>query len=363
MNNIREKKTFTEGVKLSSQRLGFSVTKACPLRCGHCSVSADPNLKHTTFPVSFTDKILNELSDISKAGIHYIDFTGGEPLLAKDFVSRISKRAKDFKIKTGVVTAAHWATTKESAKRTLESFCDIDEWDISTDLYHLEFVSINNIINAYDTLKNNFNKQPIIRVAYHVPFTKEDCELIIELDKLFGKNIGFQPIGPVGRAHEFVSALQSTLDDYDKSPCPSTGLLIQPFGTAVSCCAPLSHEDYDHPLRLGNAFTEPMVDLINNWRTNALLQTIRMWGFEPIIKWLKNSGYPVEMILKDQACQTCVSLIQSKEACQIAFKKANEFKHKLSLAISLKEHFNENYFEDEIKEEAQNLLKKLEYEQ
>lgn len=347
-NEIRDAGNFTEAIKLSSKRLGFSVTKACPLRCSHCSVSADPKLGHTTYPPSFTVKVVSEMPDIASAGIRYIDFTGGEPVLAEDFVTNVAKAAKSVGIQTGIVTAAHWAFNREKAKKTIEKFIDIDGWDISTDVYHLDFVSLEKVQLAYDLLKHEYGKAPLIRVAYHEPFTEEDCKLILQLDQLFGRDIGFQPIGPVGRARSFVDDGAATPDSYDKSPCPSTGLLIQPFGIAVSCCAPLSHEDYDHPLRLGNAFQEPLAIIINRWRTNPLLQTIRLWGFEPVINWLEEANYPLEKILKDKSCQTCVSLIQDRNACDIAFSRASEFLHKLSLGLSLKKYFGEDEMEKEL---------------
>jgi hypothetical protein len=298
------------------------------------------------------------MSQIAESDIKFIDFTGGEPTLAEYFVSNVSKAAKKYNIKTGIVTSAHWASNKENARRIIDKYPHIDEWDISTDIYHLEFVNLDHIITAYGLLKEEYNKNAVIRVAYHEPFTKDDCELILKLNDLFGKNIGFQPIGPVGRAEEFIENASVSIENYEKSPCPSTGLLIQPFGTAVSCCAPLSHEDYEHPLRLGNAFTEPISSLISKWRINPLLQTIRLWGFEPVFNWLSESGYSLEDILKEKTCHTCVAIIQDKSLCEIAFNRSNEFMHKLSLALSLKQFFNERYMENAIINEAKILLEK-----
>lgn len=340
-NAIRSADSFTQAVQMSAKRLGFSVTKACPLRCSHCSVSADPHLKHTTYPLAFTEKVVAEMDAIAAANIQYIDFTGGEPTLAEHFITRVSKAAKSYGIQTGIVTAAHWAFNEQKARKTIETFMDIDEWDISTDVYHLHFVSLEKVSLAYHLLKYEYGKNPLIRVAYHEPFTEEDCHLIQNLDQLFGRDIGFQPIGPVGRAKDFVADNAASRASFDKSPCPSTGLLIQPFGIAVSCCAPLSHEDYDHPLRLGNAFTEPIADIIFRWRTNPLLQTIRLWGFEPVIQWLEDAGYPIENLIRNRTCQTCVALIQDRHACEIAYNRSNEFVHKVSLALSLKKYFGE----------------------
>lgn len=359
-DNIRNNSSQLESIKLSSIRLGFSVTQACPLKCKHCSVEGSPQMVHTSFTQQFTEKIISEMKDIALAGIKHIDFTGGEPTLVAGFVTRVASAAKRNDISTGIVTAAHWASTKKNARRIIEKFIDIDEWDISTDVYHLEFVPLQNIITAFEVLKDEFKKNPVIRVAYHEPFSREDVTLIIELDKLFGRNIGFQPIGPVGRAHGFTNIISATQENYDKSPCPTTGLLIQPEGFAVACCAPLSHEKYNHPLRMGNAFEEPVTELIRRWRTNALLQTIRLWGFKPVIDWLNENQLPTDYFLKDQACLICLSVMRDENARRLIQEKANLFLHKLSLAASLIKYLGEHWMEPVIMRDAEELIKTME---
>jgi pyruvate-formate lyase-activating enzyme len=339
-----------EAQALASRRLGFSVTKACPLRCAHCSVSAGPELRHMTFGRAFADKVVAELPQLSAIGITCIDFTGGEPTLAADFVQRVSESAKHVGMAVGVVSAAHWATSDSQARKFLQRFRCIDHWDISTDIYHLPFVSVDKVRRAFDAL-SELGRPPMIRIAHHVPITYDEAVLIDRIHEFAGRRIGFQPIGPVGRGAELVQAQHATADDYDEAPCPTTGPLVRSDGGVSPCCAPLSHEDYDHPLQLGNAFREPLAVIVGRWRVNPLLQTIRLWGFEPIVQWLRSSPRLVNS-LRSRQCDTCVAMARDRGLMLEAAAAAGRLENRIRVADALKTYFGEPWMEEALLAEA-----------
>lgn len=357
-NNIgdpRSVKSFKEAQVLSAYRLGFSVTKACPLRCSHCSVSAAPELGHTTFPRDFGYKVARQIPKLREIGIKFIDFTGGEPTLAREFIQIVSSIAKKNEIQTGITTAAHWATNEANAQKYVTRFKHIDNWDISTDVYHLPFVPLENVKLAHGVLTKN-GKPPIIRVAYHEPLTLEDAQLIDTVHKFAGQRMGFQPVGPVGRAAEWFDYPPVTENEWDRTPCPSTGPLVQSSGQVAPCCAPLSHEEYDHPLLLGNAFDEPLDQIVMRWRTNPLLQTIRVWGFRPVVRWLTESKCTQKHIFRHRVCHQCVQLIRDRELCDFVMQKASAFSHRIKLAYALIKEYDEHWLDDDLRREAQTLL-------
>ena len=59
----------------------WAITGRCNFRCRHCLVSA-PDAHHPQLPLSDLEHIADE---IARCGIKYIDVTGGEPLVRKDF--------------------------------------------------------------------------------------------------------------------------------------------------------------------------------------------------------------------------------------------------------------------------------------
>lgn len=353
----RAARDFTEAQRLSSRRLGFSVTKACPLRCGHCSVSALPQLSNTTFRADFGMAVAQQLPALRSAGIEFIDFTGGEPTLATQFVCAVSAAARDVGISTGIVSAAHWAKTEATARRFVEVlFKDIDNWDISTDIYHLEFVPLSFVERAFGVL-TDAGRTPVIRIAYHEPMTYDDALLIDRVQLFAGNRIAFQPVGPVGRATEIFQYVPVQNDSWDRAPCPTTGPLVQAGGRVSPCCAPLSHEDSEHPLLLGNAFREPLVDILHRWRVHPLLQTIRLWGFAPIFEWLEDARpTSYRHILRHRACHQCIELVRDGDLLAVAMERANTMRHRVKVAFALIEYFGEHWLDAELQEEARRLL-------
>lgn len=357
MNTVSNKTTprnaanFLEAQAMSYKRLGFSVTKACPLRCAHCSVSASPELGRTTMKEEFGRRVADQIPSLNAIGIEFIDFTGGEPTIASTFVRTVSGAAKRNGISCGIVTAAKWAKSREQAKSFVQSYPHIDNWDISTDLYHLPFVKVDQVRLAFEVL-SSVGKPPLIRIAHHEPITYEEAVLIDEVHRFAGRRIGFQPIGPVGRGVDIVQLEAADDQTYDRSPCPTTGPLVQSTGLVAPCCAPLSHEEYDHPLMLGNAFEEPLVDIVERWRVHPLLQTIRLWGFEPIVGWLVKANVNWTNILSSRTCHQCVNLIREPTLANIVMDRASTLSHKVKLAIALKWYFGEDAMDRQIMKEA-----------
>jgi MoaA/NifB/PqqE/SkfB family radical SAM enzyme len=343
--------SFEEAQRLSSRRLGFSVTKACPLRCAHCSVSAAPELGSTTFSKAFGQRVAAQMAGLAAIGIRFIDFTGGEPTLASDFVTTVSSAARDSGMSCGIVTAAHWAATPANARRFIRRFHDITNWDISTDVYHLPFVSLETVRLAWEEL-SAAGRTPLIRIAHHDPITHADAVLIDAVHRFAGRKIAFQPIGPVGRGSDLLHYIATPERDADRSPCPSTGPLVQPGGEVAPCCAPLSHEEYDHPLRLGNAFREPLAEIVTRWRVHPLLQTLRVWGFGPVFEWLAAEGGAFGHILRHRICHECVELVRDRRLCEVAMRRASEIEHRIRLAYALKQDFGEPWMDEALMREA-----------
>ena len=348
----RSVESFHEALALSSRRLGFSVTQNLPpLACAHCSVSASPGAGATTFTGDFGRRVAAQRPELARLDIRFIDFTGGEPTLARDFVQTVSRAATEAGVQCGIVSAAHWATSPARARRFLAMFPHIDNWDISVDVYHLPFVSLDRIRVAFAVL-SDMGKPPLIRIAHHEPMTYEDARLIDEVYGFAGRRIAFQPIGPVGRAADLVTAELADLTTYDRSPCPTTGPLVQPGGRVAPCCAPLSHEDGAHPMRLGNAFDEPLADIVQRWRTHPLLQTMRVFGMAPVVNWLEEAGVDTAQALRARQCDTCVALARQDDWLWLADRRARGGLHRLRLAHALETHFGETWLGEVMVAEA-----------
>ncbi len=60
----------------------WNITYGCNLRCAHCYISADPDLRSKDLP---TEEMLKIARQISELRLPLVIFSGGEPLLRKDF--------------------------------------------------------------------------------------------------------------------------------------------------------------------------------------------------------------------------------------------------------------------------------------
>jgi organic radical activating enzyme len=343
---------FREQQKLSSRTLGLSVTQACPLRCSHCSVSAAPELGKTTFSPQFAQSVVEQMPELRAIGIVHVSFTGGEPTLAPKFVIPVAQAARREGLRTSIVSAAHWASSEDNARRFIEKFEAVQDWEISTDVYHLPFVPLDNIRRAYRLLLE-YGKRPFLRVAYHKEMTREDAEVIETCHEFAGQDISFQPISKTGRGSNLVEIRRKSRATQDTTPCPTTGPLIQRDGRVSPCCAPLSQEAAQHPLDIGNAYREPIAKLVMRWRTHPLLQAIRLWGFGVLFDWMQDAGLATEELCRDETCMTCVELAKNVELCRTALALTSRLDKRWVIARTLNEEFAEPWMEQQLHQAAE----------
>jgi|SRR5580704_12746584 MoaA/NifB/PqqE/SkfB family radical SAM enzyme len=70
----------------------FAITSICNARCGFCSFAVDRLPKHAQHSVTLEEA--NIAAEVLKRnGIHYLIYTGGEPLVHRDFIEMVSHAA------------------------------------------------------------------------------------------------------------------------------------------------------------------------------------------------------------------------------------------------------------------------------
>ena len=309
----------------------------------------------TTYSAEFGHRIAEQLVRLEAKGIRFLDFTGGEPTLARKFIQIVSAEASRVGITCGIVTAAHWAKDPVLARSYLAQFPDIHSWDISTDTYHQVFVPLSNVVNAFDAVRERGDSAQL-RIAHHEPMPFEDASLIQEAFQAVGRHISFQPIGPVGRGKDVTSTDRVDFLERDRTPCPSTGLLIRSDGMGAPCCAPISHESANSPLFIGNAFTDDLGEMVDRWRNQPLLQTIRLWGFDFLDRWLEADNQSAAPHYRARVCDECVSLLTDQAVVAMLNSRACELQHRIDLAVALEREYEEPWMAQTIREEARSYL-------
>jgi MoaA/NifB/PqqE/SkfB family radical SAM enzyme len=94
----------------------WNFTNRCNLACRHCYSYADPNSKDFLD----TDFILGSIGELKKAGIKFVIFSGGEPLIRKD-IFEISSAMRDAGIVTYLSTNGLYIDEK-NVDRIIETF-------------------------------------------------------------------------------------------------------------------------------------------------------------------------------------------------------------------------------------------------
>ncbi len=112
-------KSVAEDLKpreLNGSIIIWNFTNRCNLACHHCYSYADPNSKDALS----TEFIQNSIKDLKKAGVRFVIFSGGEPLIRKDIFD-IASKMRDEGIVTYLSTNGLYITDK-NAKKIIEKF-------------------------------------------------------------------------------------------------------------------------------------------------------------------------------------------------------------------------------------------------
>jgi hypothetical protein len=83
--------------------------------------------------------------------LHLVVFAGGEPMLLQDDLLRAIALCKEHGVLTRVVTNGYWASSPEAAREKVAALraAGLDELNLSTDDYHLPWISLQRLKYAF----------------------------------------------------------------------------------------------------------------------------------------------------------------------------------------------------------------------
>jgi hypothetical protein len=342
--NTRVTMTLDELSKMQAVagiHLTFSLTLACPLTCAHCIVDAGPDKGKTTMPLEVARHYASQMPELYEHGIRIIGLTGGEPFLAREQLRILSNASSAVGMKTGVVTAAHWATSEEAARKVVESFPGIDIWDMSVDSFHEEFIGVDRVKTAYQAVKGN-GRRPVVRFTYQDPPTPVDRRLLDFIHTFAEeKDIFSQTVRSVGRASELPIFPAGGRTNFAK-PCWTKGLVIRYDGSMAPCCISLV-EERKHPFQLGDARSRPLAEIHDEYMSHPLLQLIRSIGFGEVMDWLREAGIddPSLNLAGEDVCDLCPRIMTNPGWAQYLADRAAKPANRLRIAVLTSRVFGE----------------------
>jgi len=129
-------------MKLSG--LHILLTYQCTYECEHCFVWGSP-WQEGTLTLLQVENILQQAKD---AGVEWIYFEGGEPFLYYAILVEGVKIAAGMGFHVGVVSNAYWAKTVADAEEWLKPLVALEDFSVSSDLYHCNEVLSEQAQNA-----------------------------------------------------------------------------------------------------------------------------------------------------------------------------------------------------------------------
>lgn len=209
--------------------ISWEVTNACNFRCIHCRMDEDflPGNE-----LSY-DESINCIDQFHKLGIDWINFSGGEPFLRKDFISLL-EYASNLDIKVGI-TSNGSLITNEIAER-LKNIKNLETIQISIDGKDAETHDrIRGIDGAFDSAVNAIKLllDSGIRTGAVTTVMKPNIRQIPDIVQLLmdlGINVyGARRFMPTGKGDKMRNDLLVTAEEY-KEHCEYWAFCMKEFG-------------------------------------------------------------------------------------------------------------------------------------
>jgi len=292
-------------------QLGILLTYRCNARCGHCCVNAGPEL---------TD-VMNEadvMSYVDQAaeipfGPSGLCLSGGEVLLYWDLVERILRRAAGRFRTISLITNAFWATSPETARRKLTALREagLTTLVVSTSQYHSEYIKpvrVRTALAAADAIQlptfvkctapaNGTPVDDLLSVIGPIPAS-------VEVDSM--------TFLPGGRAAELPMAAFTFTSGIPEGACPGSVMTLHPNGDAYFCCTPGAKSE---PLRVGNALTSSLADLVHAYYLRGTFAVLREQGPAGLGHRLRDRYVDVchlcASLMADSACHAVVEQVSA----------------------------------------------------
>ncbi len=262
-------------------RIGLLLTFQCNAECKHCLFECSPE-KTEKMPRDIALKAIHEAKIL---GAEWVSFSGGEPFLEQSLLTELVEAAHELGIKTEAVTNGFWGESGDYVKKVLTPLVDsgLDVLNLSIDDFHNEFISVEQVRNAYwgaielglkMVLMVSKGRKPQI-ITETVPELLGDTQIqVLGKARLNNPNaVVFETqFTPVGRGVEleYEPVLITSLQCHEVL----RDIGVKPNGDVLPCCGPLGSLE-----TIGNLNEESLESMLNRANKNPRLVKIRA-GFD-----------------------------------------------------------------------------------
>lgn len=314
------------------------ITDLCPLQCKHCFVNA----KFAKSPQDVCDiEMFIETTDEYRkhTDLRTIGVTGGEPFYTKTSLKRLSDYCRQTSLFLEVITSGYWANTQSEALDMLSYYDGITHVTFSTDRFHIQEVPIDSIRHGYLAAKEK-GLSSRIKIAGETPDSLREHPVLSQILGMVTskKDVQFQEIALYGRASKLKKIKTPKI-----KVCEAVTPVVKIDGTIAPCCSYLVELDKSTPLHMGNFFHDEAREIYRHIKTNWLLYSIRMSGFNAIIDALQRQDLlPPTVLANDKnmcMCTTCYQIFADSKthdflqdfSRKLAFRLGNQSLHGIAV--------------------------------
>jgi organic radical activating enzyme len=270
------------------------------------------------------------------SSIEWISLNGGEPLIHYKEILELLRLAKSKRKKIKISTNGFWAENPSEARRVVRELkaCGLNFMSLSTDMYHQEFVPLENIRFCVDALEDMnlmsevtiiYDKESLAD-AYRLAsfFGVEDDKPTVGKIEFFDKNslsnsgrknvsVNISPLQPFGRGKNLSHlCLYQKKEQFKGSPCSLVGQYpyVMPGGGVYWCCNLFRPENgFVDEFQIGDLAHESLNEIVQRLYTNSLVNLLAKQG--PYSLYEQFSRMAPERVHQDQfasVCDLCISL-------------------------------------------------------
>jgi pyruvate-formate lyase-activating enzyme len=298
-----------------TMQLGLLITFRCNARCGHCCVDASPEQRAVMEEADICSYV-SQAADLPE-GLSALCLSGGEALLYEELVCRVLRFASTRTKKISLITNAFWAINRDAANRKLTKLRDhgLTTLVVSASPYHAKFVDQS---RAHTALLASHALGIETHVKATAPVGGPSGDHALTQIGALPSDIHVQhmPFLPGGRASTLPESSFDVKPGIPTGPCPGSVLTIHPNGDTYFCCTPGSFTD---SLRLGNAKTGSLAELVNAYYFRGVLSCLRRGGPSTFVPAIIAAGKG-EKLKSGYAgvCHLCTSLLADPDTRSIA---------------------------------------------
>ncbi len=295
----------------------FNIVEQCNIRCRHCGYADS-----TRTSMAQEEELMDWVTQAVDYGIKQIIFTGGEPFTQFPMLKRAVEVVHQHGGTSGAFTNSLWGKTVDEARETIKQLPGLTHLYLSTDVYHLEFVPAEYVLNVIQAAR----ELGVYRVIICITYTNdEDKDRITALfaEQFDYVNFHYGRVIPAPQIVKLVPDAYDCMHDFIpnnfSSQCFLHTPLVNPNGTLSTCHIGKVETHLDiktSPYYLGDLREEKLQAIFDRAEENATYQFLRVYGPRGLVKTLLAS--PLQKEVKRECfscdCHMCFMVLSKKEA-------------------------------------------------